>query len=893
MKLVVAAVAALLVLSAPGSAGVVVKKASGTVSIENAHVRLILTKQNDGKVSQQYFARKGGTWALVAESFAPVFKRPARGGDVPPANAVRLFDSSVTRFRYLAAELPASVRLALGNSTKFAGVELVSTCRGAVVRQRIALREGRRHFHVDVDLKLPGKPAKLDYALSTFTFNLDRPPTFVHTPALKYDNADSGQNRFRILPGKDHIIGDRAFHAPAVILQEGGLFAALVPDLEAINRYQVPSPDARRKIDIPRNKFSLPLRADKYTMPTGLDLNVKTGLTSKPVFSFGLMDSIICHHIHYQRVNDASMVRTLSKNAIGYAFDLFVGADVAPGSGFQRVARHQWERFGHPVFRRRPHLAMPFQDYAQLIARVVLDGGKGVGKPVGGYRGTGSWLEWEIDKLPVGGFCSPIPFFRGVINNTSYWNQAREAPGMYFWGRKLNAPKLIERSRRLVNFCLKAPRNEHGLFALLYDAGSRKWSLHFSDPPHGKKGYFLRVSRSYSVPVMSKTGAHLLDYYLRCGKDGRIVAYLRPYANWLLSKIDDRGAVPTYVTDKMVDSPILYHSAHPAASMWFLAEFHNATQEAKYRAGARRIAAYTQKEILPEAKWIDHEQYSSCGAKPYTFVRDKWQNQPARANLCVIWAAEGFAALHRATRDDRYLKAGERCIDYLTFTQCCWDPHYIYTAFPFGGSSVDNSDNATMLDARQAETAEPFIWYGKALGRQDLLERGVAAARSSIVLIHHPRHVKNDIYGYPNWPLGLGPENIDHEAHPQSPMRTHPSWGESSGVFTGLAEACRELGGVYVHYNKRLAVGANGIRVKRVAFEQRKLSVELESWLAAKYLKMPWAKAFVTDLLVEGLPEKTPIALTVNGAAVGTFHTAPVRIPLRVLPDGSVQVVPR
>ncbi|GAG16364.1 unnamed protein product, partial [marine sediment metagenome] len=118
-------------------------------------------------------------------------------------------------------------------------------------------------------------------------------------------------------------------------------------------------------------------------------------------------------------------------------------------------------------------------------------------------------------------------------------------------------------------------------------------------------------------------------------------------------------------------------------------------------------------------------------------------------------------------------------------------------------------------------------------------------------------------------------------------------WGESSGVFTGLAEACRELGGVYVHYKKRLAVGANGIRVKRVAFERRKLSVELESWLAPKYLKMPWAKPFVTDLLVEGLPPKTPIALTVSGAAVGTFHTAPVRIPLRVLPDGSVQVVPR
>src|SRR5690606_2337283 len=144
------------------------------------------------------------------------------------------------------------------------------------------------------------------YLLSTFEFNSTNMPSFVHTPGLKFDNEDSHQNRFKILPGKDQIIGDRAFHAPAVIVQDNNLFAAVVPDLKAINEYKIISPDARRMIDIPTNRFSIPIENDKYTMPTGLDFDVMTGLSDKPLMSYGYMDNIIGHHIRYQRVNDST-----------------------------------------------------------------------------------------------------------------------------------------------------------------------------------------------------------------------------------------------------------------------------------------------------------------------------------------------------------------------------------------------------------------------------------------------------------------------------------------------------------------------------------------------------------------------------------------------------------
>lgn len=309
-----------------------------------------------------------------------------------------------------------------------------------------------------------------------------------------------------------------------------------------------------------------------------------------------------------------------------------------------------------------------------------------------------------------------------------------------------------------------------------------------------------------------------------------------------------------------------------------------ASRDAKYLAGAKRIAGFLEREILPTARWIDAEQYLSCGAKPFSMVRDEWQGQWFRGNLSVIWAAEGFAALHRADPAARWLTAGERCVDYLSFTQCVWRPHFIYTANPFGGFGVDNGDSAPMLDQRQAETVRPFIYFGKALGRQDLLERAVAAARSGCGLIVHPRHTANGIFPHPMfYPVGVGPENIDHEAHPQCPMRTHPCWGEGSTVFTGLAEARRELGGLYIDAARKIAVGVDRVRVVRAEFADSVLRLELENWHAAPHLKQPWESPFTVPAL--GGPAATKLTLRGETRA----FPASGRLQLQVQPDGTVR----
>ncbi len=834
------------------------------IEFSGRYVKAILTEGED-HITQEFYARKGDGWQKIAGSFHSPRKFPDEG--------VQLYNyRSDSLHRFLISDLLKEMDIESRSDSEIT-IRLTGSQGRNTFEEFLHLSFRDRYFHFTIKASLKEQIPKIDYLLSAFTFNLDHAPHFVHTPGLKYDNEDSHQNRFRLLPGKDQVIGDRAYHSPAVVLQDNGMFTALVPDLDAINKYAVLSPDARRKTDIDRNEFSVPLIPEKYTMPTGLDLNVKSGITAQPVFAFGFMDNIIAHHIHYQRTTDTGMIRTLASGNLRYEFDLFAQADAEEYRGFRQVTAYQWKKFGHRLLTDHAHLALPFAEYFRIVDSVTLhpSRNKGIDEPVKGYKNHGSWIEFNLGKLPAGGYRSSIESWNDVIHNSPFWNNARDASGFWFWGNQLNRTDLTDKAERIINFCLSSPRNRHGLFATLYNAGTKKWGLQFSDPPHGRNEFFLRQSKSYDIPTMSKTGAHLVDFYLRCVPDKRIINYLRPYADWLITSIDDSGTLPSYVSEDMAPSGILLHSAQPAASMWLLADMFNATGEEKYKKAAVRIAGYLEREILPTQNWIDMEQYFSCGSKPIEFVKDYWQDQPARGTLANIWACEGFARLFEATGDRKYLKDGECCLDYLSFYQCCWEPHYIYTAYPFGGFSVDNSDNATYLDARQAETVKPFIWYGKMLGRQDFLERGVAAARASVVLLNLPQHKANDIYKYTNiYPYGLGPENIDHEAHPQSAMRTNPGWGEGSGVFTGLAEAYRELGGGYVDFSKGIMVGVNGISIENAKVTGDTISLKIRNLLAG--LNMPWGKPYATDLVFEGLRDSS-YRIIINNTDQGLIRT--------------------
>jgi hypothetical protein len=853
------------------SAGWRISEKPGELRVANNKIRIELRHQTNQPAGITLMAPDAaGKWHPVCRTLRPDFAK------APAAN--QLFDTSVTPHRYQASEVFTEFAIA-SRTDQQVTIRMSGKIRGRIVAEQIlTLEHDSPTLHVNVSATLD-EPL-LDYFLSTWEFLPPGAPDFVHSPTAKKDDPRSG-------PAVDQVIGDHAFHSPAIVLQKGGLYVCMIPNLTMINAHAVQSPDARRTQAVARNEFSVPIIDEYHTMPTALDLNAKSGLTTQSVFSYGMMDFVVGHHVRYQRVNNASMVRHLAKPEIRFGYNLIAGADMAAGAAFQVAAREIWQRYGHPQFRDEAHLAMPFAEYVRTIYDVVSKPmPPSVQAPVAGYEDHGVFVDFELNGNPVGGMVSPLGGlgFGDALWNFEFWNNLRDANGMVYWGEKLGIPKLKERGQRIVNLALEAPRNEAGFFPLVYHLASRQWALSSLGPSPSPQSIFDRTAPVYNVVAMSKSAAHLLEFYQRCGKDPRIVDYLRPFADGLAARIDPRGTIPSYYTPEMQPITDLQFSAQPAAMMWFLAEMAGVTGEARYRDGAARIAAYLMREIIPHQRWIDLEIHYSCGRNPLSHSIDELQGLPARGNLSTHWAAKGFQALYRVTGDKAHLEAGVKAIDYLSFSQASWDPHYIYTANPFGGCTVDNADTATWLDARQCELVQPFLWYGLELGRQDLVERGIAAARASTVLIHHPRHIENGIYPHVNlYGFGLGPENMNHEGHNQSAMRTHPSWGECSGIFTGLADAARFTAGGIIDLNHGFAVGSDGINL---SLEPRGEAWHITATNRLAKLKRPWENPFEIELIVHGRT-KLPIFLNGNRATIDERDGNRL-IRCKVTPDGSV-----
>jgi hypothetical protein len=846
----------------------------GRLHVANGRIAVTLTREEDAAEILISAADLDGKWIPVCRTIRPDFK------ETPGAN--RLFDSSVTPHRYQANEIFRDFSISSRSEAQLQ-ISIRGYRQGRIAAEQVlTLQRHDNRLHVDVSASL--HQPLLDYFLSSWEFIPEGPPDFVHSPTAKKDDARSG-------PAIDQVIGDHAFHSPAIVLQKGGRYVCLTPDLAMINAHAVRSPNARRTQRVPRNRFSVPIIDAHYTMPTALDLDAKSGLTGQPVFSYGVMDFVVGHHVRYQRANDASMVRRLESPTIRYGYDLMVGADMPEGESFQIATRHIWSRYGRAQFRDKLHLAMPFAEYVRTVYGVVSQPmPPEIQAPVPGYEDHGVFIDFEMNGRPVGGAVSPLAGlgYGDALWNFEFWNNIRDANGMVYWGEKLNMPELKERGQRVINLALEAPRNEAGFFPLIYHAASKKWVLSSLGPSPSPKAIFDCTAPVYNVVAMSKSAAHMLEFYDRCGRDQGIINYLRPLADGLVARIDDRGTIPSYYTPAMKPIADLQHSAQPAAMMWFLAEIASVTGEARYRSGAERIAKYLMKEIIPKQLWIDLEVYYSCGQNPLSYMVDEHQGLPIRGNLSAIWAAKGFQALYKVTHDKAHLEAGAKAADYLSFSQGSWNPHYVYTANPFGGCTVDNIDTATWLDARQCELVQPFVWYGLELGRQDLVERGIAAARASTVLINHPRHIENGIYPHVNhYGFGLGPENINHEGHNQSAMRTHPAWGECSGIFTGLADAARFTGGGIIDLDHGFAVGTDGISL---SLEQRGDTCHVAAEGRLAKLKKVWEKPYDVELKVRG--KRRPICLNGTRATVEGGPDGPV-IRCRIAPDGAVSLVER
>ncbi len=704
---------------------------------------------------------------------------------------------------------------------------------------------------MEVKATLTGAPPKIEYVLASFVFEGGK-PDYAHAPCLKREDED--------------VIGDRVFHSPAVVLQKQRQFAALAPDLDILNDQIVYAHDTRPN-DGPR-KFRIAQDPARLSMPTALDLDMQPGLGPLPVFSYGFADYLVQQHMYWKHINrDGAFVRELSAGKLHFGFDLFVSATSTPLRGYSEVSRHMWRRYGATYVRRPRPQTMPFSEYAAACYPPVFAyrgdteqdtqryaDGKGYDAANSGPLPT--WLDFEIDGKPAGGVRATPQQWYNDVQFMGWWNNIHLALGFYYWGQRNAAPDLIDKARRIVNLAVSAPRNQ-GIFPAVYNYRERRWVGCYwkPDAPYNAAvlpKYWDFNSDYYQTCSASKTAALLLRYDACCEHDPRIVEFVKPYGDFIAGRLDRNGCLPAWFTKDLEPVPYLRFNAEAGIHIRFLSELYRVTRDTKYWEAAQRLTGFLVREIFPEQRWYDFETFYSCSSKPEgTF--DARTGQWPRCTLSMIWAIEGLAALSEAGGGPEVREALNAASDYAAFYQSVWQPHFIITAYAFGGYVSQNTD-AEWLDMRQCVFAEAMARAALVTGRQDLFERSVAALHASFAIVNHPRHIENGIFRQPSYPFGICAENIDHEGLPQLPLRSGSDWGEG-GALAAAAELLRLLGGARIDFNAGTMVGVDGVWVKTCRRDGRTLRVEIDNQIAS--LPVPYEKPITIDLMMVGLPPES------------------------------------
>lgn len=821
-------------------------------------VKCVISKESSHLI-QSFYAVKQDRWELIAQSLCR--QADDMGAEVNPLYATG--PEYANDLRLFANEGYESFRIKMANEDE-AQVILYGQLGQHEVEAVISLKRGNDFFHVEVKGSLSGTPPKLEYLLSSYTFTPPGAPDFCYVPALKRSDED--------------VIGDRKFYAPSAIIQKDRFMLALVPDLDLINNSVVYAQGARPS-KAPK-LLSVPVDPDSVSMPVAMDLNLKSGVTDHALISYGFMDYLLVQHVYFQHENkNGAMVRTVSDKKLKYGFDLFLKADVPEYFGYQRISSYIWERYGTGYLSLPRPQAMPFSEYARVCYPAsfdyqgyVVDYDKPVKMSIehrSGQPGMASWQQWDMNGKPAGGFRSNDNLNKGENNIYfgAHLNNVDDATGMYFWGKKLNDSTWVQKARRIINLALSAPQNQ-GIFPNGYDLANYSW-----------------FKRDYHTEAASATAGFLLYYHRFCEPVPGILFFVKRYGEFLVNNVQSNGCVPLFFNESLEPLTKLEWNASGGAHIWVLSELYKETGEKKFLETATQIAGFMIREVLPLQKWFDAEAFYGCGRKPESFYDQSTGQYPA-GTQSVYWAIKGFASLYEIRPEKKFLEAVEAVADYSLFFQAVWNPHFVITAYPFGGFGVQNTD-AEWLDQRNHRFAVALLQAGLLSGRQDLMERAVAAAHSSFTLVNHPRHIRNNIYNYPNFPVGLGPENIDHDGYPQMPLRSGPNWGETGGL-AAVASFLEKIGGVYINFEKEIAVGVDGVSVEKFELDGKQIRITLRSLLAE--LTVPYDKPYITDMRIEGLTGKEYELIINNESGYNIYSNELTSISLLIDQEGKIRL---
>ena len=663
------------------------------VTLQNEHLRIVV-EIDDGLVGESYYVLHEGRPSLMARNaasggvgatyFAAEPDNGNRGhvaADFPAlfadaAQGKRAFEDLPRRPEPGPLAPACAITHASHTFTGEDGAQQTLTLYGKTVdgdcvERRFTLCPGEPFCHIEVALDLK-RDVLLERLEDRFYFMAEGPPDFTWTPLLKAH--------------EENVCPDWSCKAPAMIVQEGDLALALVPDVNHI------------------------LANDTWRV-CNLTMDIDARTTPGPALAFGLSPTVFDGHSLFKHTPGQRAL--LKPSNVSYAYYFGAALSQEPRQVHRGVVHFLWERFGHDAFL-RGHAAQQhsFHEWANRTWKDFANE---------------MWYETERNGV-VCGSIKIHAFFETNAWFCAWWNNMRTACALALYARRSGDRPARDKADKILNMALDAPRHQ-GAFPVVFTATEGEGALWRRDHPFGG------IEECYHAFDMAWTSYWLLKWHNEIDpEDGRVLPNCIALGDFLCRNQQDSGFIPSFYNADLEPRKgcgLNKESAEPAACAVFLLELYRTTQTAPYLDAAIKAIEYVQHAIVPKAKWFDYETFLSCSPKPYDFY-DAITMQYPQNNMATIQTAKAMLAAHEITGEERFLKWGLNVLDYLSLTQQVWS-HPLMTPNLIGGFTTQNTD-AEWSDARQAYCAVVYLDYFECCGKLEYLERGIAALRSSFAV---------------------------------------------------------------------------------------------------------------------------------------------------------------
>jgi len=630
-------------------------------------------------------------------------------------------------------------------------------------------------------LKLGGREPEIsmiEYGKNIFRFRLIfdlREQTFQDDWRLSIEPAFRPDFHWspHLTPTDEYIIDQHSFRSPALITISNQKSLILIPDLDLMKR----GTPARWYMDLNAVDNILILGMSDYEVKRGLFYSRKPGAV-------------------------------YPEGEVKVGFFVFISSDKEDiQNPWRKPLSFLWENWGRPLFVSGLPLKPDLEPYVKHTYNWAFHSWK---------ESVWQEFEWKGKKVGAPAFIVNVtqsPNYPGEINERAFrsiWNQAwfsslRSASGLYRYARRTRQKDLLQKALMTKELALAAPV-ESGFFDTVIATEmetveingqrynrSKGWKTAFwgnsnrnpvNRPPGKARIRDCRMA-PYHILDMSWTALLMLRWYEELEQDERLLEFARTYAESLLKHQDEDGFFPGWL-HKETFKPlgILDQSAETSMSVTFLLKLSEITGIEKYRNAALKAIDVVSQEIVPAGRWEDFETYwssSNYGNDNLIGKKVARNNMYKQCNFSMFWTAEALYKTFEATGNPRYLRLGQRVLDEMLMTQASWQPPYMYVNV-LGGFGVMNCDGE-WLDSRESLFAEIIVRYGIELGIGEYIQRGLAALRSSFVMMYCPENPKTTRQWEKRHPF-FGPEDygftMENYGHGG---RTSPE-GKGMGVFT-------------------------------------------------------------------------------------------------------------